>query len=107
MTHATTNTKVRDEQPRDPEWREKYLKFTMPMGSQKQNQDIIKIVLKKILIFTQSLLIAIAVGSTKDLIMKFWVGVGALKSWSKPKPTVFWAVNRQNVLIEYSQYQQE
>lgn len=75
------NTKATDEQLKDPKWREKvyhlhnaYMVTKGEPGYHKNRPD-------KILAFNQPLPsgTTISVGSTKDSIMKFWIGVGALK----------------------------
>jgi len=75
------NTKATDEQLSDPKWREKvyhlhnaYMVSKGETGYHKGRPD-------KIIAFTQPLPsgTAIIVGTTKDSIAKFWVGVGALK----------------------------
>lgn len=73
------NTKVTDEQLQDPEWREKVFQIHNAYGATKAEPGYHKDRPEKILAFTQSLPMAIAVGSTKDSIMKFWIGVGVLK----------------------------
>ena len=74
------NTRVTDEQKEDPQWREKvllthnaYMLTKAEPGYHNQST--------KIKVFTQPLPtgMVMAVGSSKDSIAKFWVGVGALK----------------------------
>jgi len=75
------NTKATDVQLKDPKWREKvyhlhnaYMVSKGETGYHKGRPD-------KIIAFTQPLPsgTALIVGTTKDSIAKFWVGVGALK----------------------------
>lgn len=73
------NTKVTDEQAKDPQWREKVIQLHNAYMRTKaepgyHNQPT------KIKVFTQPLPtgMVVAVGSTKDSVAKFWVGVGAL-----------------------------
>lgn len=75
------NTKATDEQLNDPKWREKvyhlhnaYMVTKGEPGYHKNRPD-------KILAFNQPLPsgTTISIGSTKDSIMKFWIGVGVLK----------------------------
>lgn len=73
------NTKVTDEQLQDPQWREKVFQIHNAYGATKAEPGYHKDRPEKILVFSQSLPMAIAVGSTKDSIMKFWIGVGVLK----------------------------
>lgn len=74
------NTKATAEQMKDPQWREKvalihdaYMNTKAEPGYHNQPS--------KIKVFTQPLPsgMVIAVGSTKDSVAKFWVGVGVLK----------------------------
>jgi hypothetical protein len=78
---ADLNVKATDEQLKDPLWREKvelihsaYMAIKGATGYTKGRSD-------KILAFTQPLPAGatLSVGTTKDSIMKFWVGVGVLK----------------------------
>lgn len=73
------NTKVTEEQSKDPLWREKVFHLHNAYSSVKAEPGYHKGRPEKILGFTSSLPMAIAVGSTKDSVAKFWVGVGALK----------------------------
>jgi len=75
------NTKVKEEQSKDPKWAEKvyllhnaYMLTKAEPGYHKGRPD-------KIIAFNQPLPsgTSISVGSTKDSIMKFWIGVGVLK----------------------------
>lgn len=77
---TTLNVKATPEQLADPQWHEKvelvhsaYLRVKDSTGYSTQRH--------KIRVFTQPFPsgTCIAVGSTKDTIAKFWVGVGALK----------------------------
>ncbi|HMI09974.1 MAG TPA: hypothetical protein VK497_06270 [Candidatus Saccharimonadales bacterium] len=74
------NTKATDEQRSDPQWREKVLLIHNAYMSTKaepgyHNQPT------KIKVFTQPLPngMVMAVGSSKDSVAKFWVGIGALR----------------------------
>jgi hypothetical protein len=80
-TMVELNTKVTDEQRKDPLWREKvyhlhnaYMITKGEPGYHKNRPD-------KILAFNQPLPsgTSLSVGSTKDSIMKFWIGVGVLR----------------------------
>jgi hypothetical protein len=75
------NVRTTDEQLKDPKWREKvsrlhdaYMRTKAEPGYHKNRAD-------KILAFVQPLPsgVMLSVGTTKDSIMKFWVGVGVLK----------------------------
>jgi hypothetical protein len=74
------NTRVTDEQLKDPEWREKVMALHNAYMVTKREPGYHKVP-EKILAFTQPLAsgTTISVGSTKDSIMKFWIGVGVLK----------------------------
>jgi hypothetical protein len=73
------NTKPTDRQFKDPKWREKVHLLHNAYGPTKAEPGYHKNQPEKILAFTKSLPDAIAVGSTKSSIAKFWVGVGALQ----------------------------
>jgi len=72
------NVKTTPEQLQDPKWREKvfliHAGYNITKGEPGYHRRPDKIVA-----FTQPIPMAIAVGTTKDSIMKFWVGVGVLK----------------------------
>jgi hypothetical protein len=75
------NTKVTDAQAKDPQWREKVFQLHNAYMSTKAEPGYHKNRPEKILAFTQPLPsgTTISVGTTKDSIMKFWVGVGVLR----------------------------
>jgi len=75
------NTKVTDEQAKDPKWREKVYHLHNAYMATKAEPGYHKGRPEKIMAFTQPLPsgATISVGTTKDSVMKFWVGVGALK----------------------------
>jgi hypothetical protein len=75
------NTKVTDDQSKDPKWREKVFLLHNAYMSTKAEPGYHKNRPEKIIAFTQPLPTGttISVGTTKDSIMKFWVGVGVLK----------------------------
>lgn len=73
------NTKVTDEQLQDPQWREKVFHIHNAYSATKAEPGYHKNRPEKILAFTSSLPMAIAVGTLKGSIMKFWVGAGVLK----------------------------
>lgn len=75
------NTKPTDEQLKDPKWREKVFHLHNAYMATKAEPGYHKGRPEKIMAFTQPLPsgTTISVGTTKDSIMKFWVGVGVLK----------------------------
>lgn len=75
------NTKPTDEQLKDPLWREKVFHLHNAYMATKAEPQYHKNRPEKIMAFTQPLPsgTTISVGTTKDSIMKFWVGVGVLK----------------------------
>jgi hypothetical protein len=75
------NTKATDEQLKDPEWREKVYHLHNAYMATKAEPGYHKNRPEKILAFNQPLPsgASISVGSTKDSIMKFWIGIGVLK----------------------------
>lgn len=75
------NTKVTDEQLKDPDWQAKVYHLHNAYMSTKAEPGYHKGRPEKILVFTQPLPsgTTISVGTTKDSVMKFWVGVGILK----------------------------
>jgi len=75
------NTKPTDEQLKDPKWREKVFHLHNAYMATKAEPGYHKGRPEKIMAFTQPLPsgTTISVGTTKDSIMKFWIGVGALK----------------------------
>lgn len=75
------NTKPTDEQVRDPLWQEKVYHLHNAYGLTKAEPGYHKGRPEKILAFTQPLPsgTTISVGTTKDSIMKFWIGAGVLK----------------------------
>lgn len=73
------NTNVTEDQLKDPQWKEKVALIETAYSRTKAEPGYHK-ASNKILAFTNSIPgVAIAVGSTKDSVGKFWVGVGALK----------------------------
>jgi hypothetical protein len=78
---ADLNVKVTKEQLKDPLWREKVELIHSAYMARKGGTGYTKGRPDKILAFTQPLPTGatISVGTTKDSIMKFWVGVGVLK----------------------------
>lgn len=81
------NTRATDEQLKDPKWREKVYHLHNAYMVTKGEPGYHKNRPEKILAFNQPLPsgTSISVGSTKDSIMKFWIGVGVLK----PKESSF------------------
>lgn len=75
------NTRATDEQLKDPLWKEKVYHLHNAYMMTKAEPGYHKGRLDKIIAFTQPLPsgTAISVGTTKDSIMKFWIGVGVLK----------------------------
>lgn len=75
------NTKATNEQLKDPKWREKVFHLHNAYASTKAEPGYHKGRPEKILAFTQPLPTGatISVGTTKDSVMKFWIGVGVLK----------------------------
>ncbi|OGL32404.1 hypothetical protein A3E76_02565 [Candidatus Saccharibacteria bacterium RIFCSPHIGHO2_12_FULL_44_22] len=75
------NTKPTDEQLKDPKWREKVYHLHNAYMATKAEPGYHKGRPEKIMAFTQPLPsgTTISVGTTKDSVMKFWVGVGVLK----------------------------
>jgi hypothetical protein len=75
------NTKATDEQLKDPKWREKVYHLHNAYMVTKGEPGYHKNRPEKILAFNQPLPsgTSVSVGSTKDSIMKFWIGVGVLK----------------------------
>jgi hypothetical protein len=75
------NTKVTDEQLKDPKWREKVYHLHNAYMITKSEPGYHKGRPEKIMVFNQPLPsgTTISVGSTKDSIMKFWIGVGVLQ----------------------------
>lgn len=75
------NTKVTDEQLKDPNWQAKVYHLHNAYMGTKAEPGYHKGRPEKILVFTQPLPsgTTISVGTTKDSVMKFWVGAGTLK----------------------------
>lgn len=75
------NTKPTEEQLEDPLWREKVFHLHNAYMATKAEPQYHKNRPEKIIAFTQPLPsgTTISVGTTKDSIMKFWIGVGLLK----------------------------
>lgn len=75
------NVRATPEQLRDPLWRERNLQLHNAYMKTKGETGYHKNRIDKILVFTQPLPsgTALAVGSTKDSVVKFWVGAGALR----------------------------
>jgi hypothetical protein len=78
-TMIELNTRPTDEQLSDPRWREKVFHLHNAYGPTKAEPGYHRNRPEKILAFTSSLPMAIAVGTTKGSIMKFWIGAGVLK----------------------------
>jgi hypothetical protein len=75
------NTKVTDDQAKNPKWREKVYNLHNAYMLTKAEPGYHKGRPEKIMAFNQPLPsgTTISVGSTKDSIMKFWIGVGVLR----------------------------
>ncbi|HEY2003744.1 MAG TPA: hypothetical protein VGH44_01350 [Candidatus Saccharimonadia bacterium] len=75
------NTKVTLDQTRDPLWKEKVYHLHNAYMATKAEPGYHKNRPEKILVFTQPLPSGtmISVGTTKDSVMKFWVGAGVLR----------------------------
>ncbi len=79
IARSELNTNASDEQRKDPHWREKVVLIEAAYSRTKAEPGYHKVD-NKILAFTSSIPnVAISVGSTKDSIAKYWVGVGVLK----------------------------
>lgn len=74
------NTRATSEQLEDPKWREKVFQLHNAYSPTKAEPGYHKNRPEKILAFTQTLPNAIAVGSTRGSIMKFWIGAGVLRT---------------------------
>ncbi|MDR0957022.1 MAG: hypothetical protein LBM09_00360 [Candidatus Nomurabacteria bacterium] len=76
------NVRLKPNQSDDPMWREKVLRLHNSYMQIKRTGHYAYGEKNKILVFTQPLAsgMFVAVGSTKNSIMKFWIGVGALRT---------------------------
>jgi hypothetical protein len=75
------NTRVTPEQSQDPKWREKVYHLHNAYSAVKAEPRYHKGRPEKVVAFNQPLPsgTSLSVGSTKDSVMKFWIGVGALR----------------------------
>jgi hypothetical protein len=94
------NVRPTSDQLKDPEWKEKVSQYEKANLMTKAEPGYHKDRPDKILVFTQPLAsgTSISVGTTKNSIMKFWIGVGVLK----PKGESFeMTILSQNQLAKY------
>lgn len=97
-TMVELNVKVTDEQLKDPKWREKVYRLHNAYMMTKSEPGYHKNRPEKILAFNQPLPsgTTISVGSTKDSIMKFWIGVGVLKKTGDTYRQIIYSSNQLN-----------